>query len=149
MARKRRLLYATDFSPASGPAFARALELARANRGELLIVHALAPLAPISAGDGYIPPKTYDEIERSARAYAERRLGSLVKRARTAGVRAIPLLVEGTPWQAITRAAKNRGAGTIVMGTHGRSGLAKLFLGSVAERVIATAQCPVMTVRGR
>ena len=147
MARKS-VLYATDFSPASGPAFARALELARANRRPLVIVHALVPITPM-AGDGYMSPKVYDDIERSARAHADRRLTALVRRARAAGVRATPMLVEGAPWQAITRAAKSRRAGTIVMGTHGRSGLAKLFVGSVAERVIATAPCPVLTVRRR
>jgi nucleotide-binding universal stress UspA family protein len=50
---------------------------------------------------------------------------------------------------AIARAARSRHAGMIVMGTHGRTGLTKLLLGSVAERVIGSAPCPVLTVRGK
>ncbi|MGH2628444.1 MAG: universal stress protein, partial [Anaerolineales bacterium] len=55
------------------------------------------------------------------------------------------MLLEGTPADRIVRAARSRRADLIVMGTHGRGGLAKLFLGSVAERVVATARCPVLT----
>ena len=142
-----RVFHATDFSRASGPAFARAVAMARANRGELTIAHVLSPVA-LSMGDGYMPPATYEAIERENRAHAMRRLKALATRARKRGVRVRTLLLTGSPWQEITRAARKGGAGTIVMGTHGRSGLAKLFLGSVAERVVATARCPVLTVRG-
>jgi universal stress protein A len=148
MSRTARVFYATDFSPASAPAFTQALASARAEKSELAIVHVLGPVVAMM-GDGYLPPSTYEQIERSQRADAVRRLAKLAARARKHGVRTRTLLLEGTPWQAITRAAKAGRARVIVLGTHGRSGLAKLFLGSVAERVVATAPCPVLTVRGR
>jgi nucleotide-binding universal stress UspA family protein len=64
-------------------------------------------------------------------------------------VRARALLLEGTAHDRIARAAKTQRADLIVMGTHGRSGLARFFVGSVASRVVSVAPCPVMTVRGR
>jgi nucleotide-binding universal stress UspA family protein len=70
-----------------------------------------------------------------------------VEQARKEGVDARALLVTGFADEAIVAAAKQQGADLIVMGTHGRRGAARLFLGSVAARVISTAPCPVMTVR--
>jgi nucleotide-binding universal stress UspA family protein len=144
----RRILHPTDFSPASRPAFARAVAMARANRASLIIMHVIVPLVPV-VGEGYVPPQTWTDLERQVRAQAERELAKLVAKARKAGVRATSLVLEGTPADRIVRAARARRADLIVMGTHGRGALAKLFLGSVAERVVATAPCPVLTVRAR
>jgi nucleotide-binding universal stress UspA family protein len=77
---------------------------------------------------------------------SQKKLDALVARAKSAGVRARGLLLEGQPSGRILHAA--RGAGLLVMGTHGRSGLARFILGSVASRVVAGARCPVVTVRG-
>ncbi|HTY80460.1 MAG TPA: universal stress protein [Candidatus Bathyarchaeia archaeon] len=148
MSRLRRILHPSDFSRASGAAFARATAMAKAERAQLLLVHVLAPPAPI-AGEGYIPPKVYDDLEASARAYGQKRLAQLQARARAAGVKAVTLLLEGVAHEQIVRAAKSKKADIIVIGTHGRTGLAKLFLGSVASRVVTAARCPVLTVRGK
>lgn len=148
MARIRRILHPTDFSSASRAAFKRALELARASRAQLVIVHVIEPTVPM-VGEGYIPPQTYEAIEASARAYAKRGLDKVVAQARKAGVRATARILEGTAHERIVRAARAVRADLIVMGTHGRAGLARLILGSVAGRVIALAHCPVMTVRGK
>ena len=145
----RRILHATDFSSASGAAFARAVDLAKSNRAELYLAHVLTPVVPM-AGDGYIAPQVYADIEASARAAAAKRLSSLAARARKGGAtRVQTLLLDGVPHEQIARAAKSRRADMVVIGTHGRTGLAKLFLGSVAGRVVSAAPCPVLTVRGR
>ena len=144
----RRILHPSDFSSASRVAFARAVADARAERAELLIVHVLPAVTPL-VGDGYMSPKTYDDMERSMRAYGQKQLDKLVAKAKAAGVRARGLLLEGTAADAIVRTARSKRADVIVMGTHGRSGLARLFMGSVAERVVGTAPCPVLTVRGK
>ncbi len=144
----RRILHPSDFSSASRAAFARAVADARTERAELLLVHVLPAVMPL-VGDGYMSPKTYDDMERSMRAYGQKQLDKLVAKARTAGARARGLLLEGTAADAIVRTARANGANVIVMGTHGRSGLARLFMGSVAERVVGTAPCPVLTVRGK
>ncbi len=148
MSRIRRILHATDFSPASSAAFAKAVELAKSNRAELLFVHVLTPVVPM-VGDGYTSPKVYETLEASVRAGGQRRLNQLLAKARKAGVRARGFLVDGVPYEQIARTAKSKKAGMIVIGTHGRTGLAKFVLGSVAGRVIAIAPCPVLTVRGR
>ena len=148
MGKLRRIMHPTDFSKASGTAFARAVEMARADRAELLVAHVLTPAIPM-VGDGYISPKVYQEIEASARAAGQKHLDALVAKAKKAGARAKGLLLEGVPYDRIVRAAKAKRVDLVVMGTHGRTGLARFFLGSVAERVIAMAGCPVLTIRGK
>jgi nucleotide-binding universal stress UspA family protein len=144
----RRIMHPSDFSTASQAAFSKAVEMATADRAELTIVHVLSPVMPVP-GDGYISPKVYDEIAASARAWAQKQLDKRVAKARAAGTQAKGLLLEGTPHEQIVRAAKAKRADLLVMGTHGRSGLAKLFVGSVASRVVSAAPCPVLTVRGK
>ena len=148
MSRVRRILHPTDFSRASGAAFARAVRMAKADRAQLLLVHVLAPPMPI-AGEGYLASEVYDDLQTSARRYAEKHLSGLQGKARKAGARTATLLLEGVAHERIIRAARSKKADLIVIGTHGRTGLAKFFLGSVASRVVAGASCPVLTVRGR
>lgn len=144
----RRIMHPSDFSPASQAAFAKAIDMAKANRAELTIVHVLSPVMPVP-GDGYISPKVYDEIAASTRAWAQKQLDRRVAKAKTAGVRAKGMLMDGVAHEQIIRAAKAKRADLLVLGTHGRSGLAKLFIGSVAGRVVSAAPCPVLTVRGK
>ncbi|PYM77746.1 MAG: universal stress protein [Candidatus Rokuibacteriota bacterium] len=144
----RRILHPSDFSPASSAALRKAIEMAKASRGQLLIAHVLSPVVPV-AGEGYISPKVYDEIAASSRTWAQKKLAKLLAQVKKAGVRASGTLLEGIAHEQIVRFARSKRADVIVMGTHGRSGLAKLFLGSVAGRVVAAATSPVLTVRGR
>ena len=144
----RRVLHPTDFSKASAPAFSKAVEMAKANRAELLIAHVMNPVVPM-AGEGYLSPKMYEDLMASTRAWAEKQLDQRLARARKSGVRAKSVLAEGSAHEQIVRITKAKRADLVVMGTHGRSGLAKLFLGSVAGRVVAAAPCPVLTVRGK
>lgn len=149
MAKKiRKVMMASDFSPASRAAFQRAVALARANRATLLVMHAVT-MPPPTLGGEYIPPQTWERIDKAARASAQKHVATLVAKARRAGVRAAGLVMSGSPYDAIVRAARSRRADVLVLGTHGRTGLPRLLLGSVASRVLATAPCPVLTVRGR
>jgi nucleotide-binding universal stress UspA family protein len=96
-----------------------------------------------------VSPKVYEDMASAARAYGQKHLDALVRKARKAGTRARSLLLEGVPHQRIAQAARSRKADLVVIGTHGRTGFAKLFLGSVASRVLAVTPCPVLTVRGK
>ena len=145
MKQVRRLLCATDFSPASRPAFALALGLAKRDRARLFLLHVLMPPSPF-LGDQL--PASYVDLMVRARREVERRLGVLAAQARKAGVRVEAGFVEGVPADEILRAARKRQADLIVIGTHGRTGLGRLFMGSVAERVLLRAPVPVLTVRG-
>ncbi|HET7340961.1 MAG TPA: universal stress protein [Methylomirabilota bacterium] len=144
----RRILHPTDFSRASGAAFARALAEARENRAELLIAHVVAPVVPV-AGEGYVSPAIYQQMSEAATAWAQKHLNRLLAKAKPARVRARGVLLDGVPHDQIVRLAKNRRVDLIVIGTHGRTGVARFFLGSVAARVTAAAPCPVLTVRGK
>lgn len=141
----RVIMHATDFSPASRGAFRKAMEIAKRDRAPLTISHVLLPPV-MMIGDGYVPASTWDELSRGQRQAAQKKLDALVRRAKTAGIRVRGLLMEGQPAAQIIRAS--RGARLLVIGTHGRSGLARFILGSVASRVVAGARCPVVTVRG-
>jgi len=148
MSQFRRILYATDFSPASLPAFRRALELARESRARLFVAHVYSPVRPL-ADDGHATAQTFARLVEDIWHDAERRLDRLVAHAKKRGVRARPLLLEGLPHDSIVRAAKATRADLVVLGTHGRTGLKRMFLGSIAAKVIGLASCPVLTVRAR
>jgi len=148
MNRIRRILHPTDFSRASSRAYQHAVELAKANRAELVLVHVLAPPMPMLA-DGYVSPKVYDDMAAAARAYGEKHLNALIGKAKQAGARVSGLVLEGLPHERIAQAARSKKADVVVVGTHGRTGFSRLFLGSVASRVLAVSPCPVLTVRGK
>ena len=141
----KRILVATDFTDASNPAFEEAIELAQKNGSELLIGHAYQP--PNMTQADVVAPGVYEEWDRNLRTQVEQKLQDLVNDAKKAGVLAKPLVLTGAPYEAIVDAAKENKADLVVMGTHGRKGVSRFFLGSVASRVISTAPCPVMTVR--
>ena len=144
----RRILHASDFSRASRAALAEAIAMAKADRAELILAHVVSfPTALL--GEGYISPKIYDDLIRSTRADAQKQLDKLVAKAKARGARTRSLLLEGVTADAINRAARSKRADVIVIGTHGRTGLTRLLMGSVAERVVGGAPCPVLTVRGR
>jgi nucleotide-binding universal stress UspA family protein len=98
--------------------------------------------------DQYVGPDTWEQIDEQARKWARRHLEGLAGKARKAGVRVRTFLVEGPPAREIPRLARRTHADLLVLGTHGRTGFTRLFLGSVASEVVASARCPVMTVRG-
>jgi nucleotide-binding universal stress UspA family protein len=144
----RRILHASDFSSASRAAFTKAVELARANRAQLLLLHVRSVVVPM-VGDGYVSPQAYEQLDRASRAAAKKQLDRLVAQAKKRGVRTKGLLALGVAHEQIARAARGARADMIVMGTHGRTGVSKFFLGSVAGRVVSLAACPVLTVRGK
>ena len=147
MAGLRRILFASDFSKESGKAFATAVKMAKTNRATLTVLHVIAPLMPVSL-DQYVGPETWRELDQETRRWTKRKLDALTGKASKSGVKAVGLTVDGSPAQQIVRVARSKRFDLIVIGTHGRTELAKFFLGSVAGRVVSTAPCPVLTVRG-
>ena len=139
-----RILVATDLSPVSVPAIEESIAMAKEYGAELLIAHAYHGPSVVEAQS--ISSAVYEEWDRNLRAGVEEKIQPLVEEARKEGVDARPLIVEGSAHHAIAQAAKDNGADLVIMGTHGRKGVARFFMGSVAARVIASAPCPVMTV---
>ena len=148
MGRMNSIVFASDLSKASAKAFTAAVALAKATRATLTILHVVVPFVPV-APEQYIRGETLEHINTEARRWSGRQVAKLAGKAKQAGIRAVGLSVEGDPVREVLRAARSKRAGLIVVGTHGRTGLNRFFVGSVAERVVATAPCPVMIVRGR
>lgn len=149
MKRIRRILYATDYSKASEPALQQAVDLARQNNAELLAVHVMEPVAPYVAGDDFGGAELYMRLEESTKKDAQTSMQKLMQRLERSKIKAKSFLLKGTAHEQIVKTAKSKKADMIVIGTHGRTGLSKLFLGSVAGRVVSSATCPVLTVRGK
>ena len=148
MADTMRITYASDFSPASRAAFSMALRLTKATGGDLTILHVLLSPASMFVAGGYVTEETWNLIEADLRSRAGQEMDALVKEAVDAGVRATSQFVDGgIPAEEIVRAAEHDKTDILVLGTHGRTGVMKVLLGSVASRVVATASCPVLTVR--
>ena len=146
---RRLIVHPSDFSVASRPALAAAIEMAKATGSTLVLMHVLNPAMPPVLGDEYISPPTYTRFREVSRTWARRQLDRLTARARASRVQAVSIIREGAEADQIVRLARSRRAAMIVMGTHGRTGVRRVILGSVAARVLSLAPCPVLTVRGR
>jgi universal stress protein A len=144
----KRMLCATDFSPASRPALRLAQELARTLKAKLILFHAYERSVPIGDG-GYLPSSVLQQMWSATQEAARRNLKRLALSPQGKGVRISMQLAEGPAPAAIVRAAKKTRVNLVVMGTHGRTGVRRLLMGSVADRVIRTASCPVLIVGGR
>jgi nucleotide-binding universal stress UspA family protein len=144
----KRILYATDFSKASARALDEAISLAQQNKAELLAVHVIEPV-PYAAGEEFASAEIYAKIEEVTDRQAKAAMAKLMQRLKKANVKAQSLLLRGSAHDQIVKAAKSKKTDMIVIGTHGRTGLSKLFMGSVAGKVISSATCPVVTVRGK
>jgi universal stress protein A len=148
MRRFKRIMVASDLSKVSRGALDTAIVFAQSKGAELIIVHVLAPIVPFGP-EQLTQPALLETIEVDARQWAEQQLARLAAAARKAGVRVKVVLLSGDPADQIIRAARTHRADLIVVGTHGRRGFSKMMIGSVAERVVRTAPCPVVTVRSQ
>jgi nucleotide-binding universal stress UspA family protein len=136
----RTILHPTDYSELSRPAFELACALARTFGAELVICHA-SPPPIIAAGEGVPIDFPTGEAEGMAARLEEVKPDG-------AGLRVTHRLLRGDPATEIARLAEGAKADLIVIGTHGRGGLSRLLMGSVAEGVMRKAPCPVVTVKG-
>lgn len=142
----QRVLVAVDGSAPSRAALLLAVRVARATGARLIFCHAVETdrIYAEYGASGLDPGPVIDERRRDGRDL----LDAACEEARSAGVDADLALVEGHALEVILAAAKARGADLLVMGTHGRRGLQRWTLGSVAERVVRQATCPVLTIHG-
>ncbi len=134
----KKILCPVDFDPNSAAALALARDIARQNRASVYLFH-VVPLPPEGPERGVL----YREFEQAA----EKRLERLAQRELKGKVRYQTGVVTGRPERSVVNAVRNVGADLVVMGTHGRKGLSRILLGSVAERVAREAPCAVLIVR--
>jgi universal stress protein A len=144
-----KILVATDFSDDSTYAMSYAIELAQRFSAEIVAMHVDQPLAPVMVSElnPGLDVGAMNRIAEEQRLLALRELDKVSDRLRERGLKSRGLLRVGAPFLEIVTTAQNEGADLIVLGTHGRSGLAHVLMGSVAERVVRKAHCPVLTVR--
>jgi nucleotide-binding universal stress UspA family protein len=140
-----RIIVPTDFSSCSEEAWRLAQRLAGMSGSELVLTHVLTE-APLFREGPFIMPKVREVFE-AARSFADAALQEWVAKARAEGLSARAALRSGVAYQEIVALAVDERADLIVIGTHGRGGIDRALLGSVADRVIRLAPCPVLTMR--
>jgi len=134
----KNILFLTDFTPASRAAFSYAVALARHFGARLYPAHAVVPFVPTEL-DAPVVPDVLTMMEAGKKA----QLTDLVERT---GLPNTILVTQKAIEDAVPRWINEHGIDLIVMGTHGRKGVDRIFLGSTAEAIVRTAACPVLTV---
>jgi nucleotide-binding universal stress UspA family protein len=142
----KRICCPIDFSDASRVAMEVAADLARRHGADLVLLHAY-PIPGYTFPDGSVvaSPKMMQELAEGAERHLEEWRGEA--EALVGAPRVTTEKVIGEPAAEIVAAASEQGYDLLVLGTHGRSGLEHALMGSVAERVVRKARCPVLTVR--
>jgi len=140
---EKRILVPTDFSDPARAAARVGLELAQRYSVPLVLLHVFGVGNPAYAGTDLT---LTNDFVRSAASSARRALNEEAAALANHGVNISAVLNEGTPWEQILTTAQMTGADLIIMGTHGRRGVARAVLGSVAERVVRLSPIPVLTV---
>ena len=147
-----RWLVAYDFSRSADAALDLAIDELGERGGELILVHAYAvPDVPASMpwSEADAPLPSTNDLERTLTFEVAKAVERVAEnaRARAPSIEVETLLVRGPPAESIVDAAKHRRVERIIVGTHGRTGLSHLLLGSVAERVLRLADVPVLVVK--
>lgn len=138
-----KILCPVDYSETSRSALQYALLMARQFGVELKVLHVIEMTPLVQTYDGVPDVSLPLEVERAAHREMEKLLGD----CDLSGVRVSSEVLQGATYRTIVEHAKALGVDLIVMGTHGRSKLERVFFGSVAERVVKSAACPVLVVR--
>jgi len=141
----KRILCPVDFSEFSNAALEDAAGLAKAVGGELTLLHAFQNPAYVLPMQGYVG--LGEDFFTKLRGQLEDEVASQARPLREQGIAVRTDVLEGVPYKVIVDQAKEMQADLIVMGTHGRTGLAHALTGSVAERVVRLAHCPVLVTK--
>lgn len=137
----RNVMFATDFSPASHAALPYAISIARHYRSNLHVAHIITPDV-----SGLIAPRLIDRIRSDLKAAATEKLEELIRSAGVGDLNHEFVVAEGVVGDALVGIIRTRDIDMVVLGTHGRRGLRKLVLGSVAAEVFRLAPCSVLSV---
>jgi nucleotide-binding universal stress UspA family protein len=142
----RQILAPTDFSASSKQAVACAYEWARTFGAKLMLLHVLG-IEKLPSYMGFLPQGGAAAILEDLECQARLALTRLLPQAEDVKVEVIAQVVTGTPYFKIIEIAQQEKADLIVIATHGRTGLSHFVMGSVAERIVRLAPCPVLTIR--
>ena len=140
----KTILCPTDFSPCSRAALQLAMQLAKNLGAKLRLVHVFQLPYYTGMEDGLGMAMLTPDFIQALRAPGEQHVKTLLEECTKAGIDAEAEQIDGVPYAQLV--ALSEQVDLIVMGTHGRTGLPRLMLGSVAERVVRLSKCPVLTV---
>jgi nucleotide-binding universal stress UspA family protein len=140
----QHILVPVDFGDATEPAIEVATDLARALDAQITLFHSV-DVTPLLTTSALVPPVDIDSIVVSL----QEEMKGLVEKTRQRWPRVDGFVKQGQVYDTVFQIAKTRGCDLIVIGTHGRRGVAHLLLGSVAEKVVRLSTVPVMTVHPR
>jgi nucleotide-binding universal stress UspA family protein len=140
-----KILHPTDFSTCADNARILAVQLARALGAELILLHVAVEVPQF----GPMRVRELQQLIEEQQQWAKQTLEERVAECRDQGVSALARVASGPPHEKIVEIATQEGAAFIVMGTHGRGAVERFLLGSVADRVVRTAPCAVVTTRER
>lgn len=140
-----KILHPTDFSECAAEAQAMAVDLAGKLGAEIVLLQVLVE-TPLY-GESILSMPKVQSVYDAQRKWAEETLEARAGDLRGRGLKVSWRVQVGVPFEEIVKIAEEEHADMIVMGTHGRTGLGRAFMGSVAERVVRLAPCPVLTVR--
>ncbi|MBI4690875.1 MAG: universal stress protein [Nitrospirae bacterium] len=135
----KKILFATDGSKYSNAAMEKAIDFAKSYGGELKAISVVDVPAEFYAE----APKVVEDLTAKAKEF----VANVKKKAEVSNIKTTTFIGEGDAYKVITDLAGNEKADIIVMGSHGRTGLRRLLMGSVAEKVIGYAPCPVLVVK--
>jgi nucleotide-binding universal stress UspA family protein len=143
----KRILAPTDFSEHSNHALRSAAEMARQFEAKLLLLHVVSNEALESISKAHVPPHPVDRVyEDLTQEISEQYLAHVPPEIRKA-IETEILVLPGVPFLEIIRVARLKSVDLIVMATHGRTGLSHALMGSVTEKVVRKASCPVLSIR--
>lgn len=143
----KRVLWPTDFSENSKHAMNYACDLADQFQAELHVLHVVEVTFSPTVAEPYAAFGLPADFEDRVRAAAQTALSEVPDPAWPGNRRVVRVLRQGSPFAEILQYSREKNIDMIVLGTHGRSGLKHMLLGSVAEKVVRKAACPVLTVR--
>ena len=146
MIKLKRILFPTDFSSTAEHALKYALTFASEHKAKLYVIHVIVnPDSPVEAGEEgeSVAPPSFEKME----ARAKKAIQQLIPERYMKELEIENIIVRGTPLKAILECAKKYNIDLITMASHGRKGISHMLMGSLAEKVVQMAPCPVLTIK--
>ena len=143
----KKILLPTDGSDFSRTAVKYGLALAVHHDSEVTLLHIVENISVDLIGPGYYPDEVYNEIVTNSVGHAEKMLSQYCSNINLHGLNVKQVVVKGDVFSEIVRYGKEDESDLIVIGTHGRTGLSHLLMGSVCEKVVRNSPCPVLSVK--
>ncbi|MBU1966641.1 MAG: universal stress protein [Proteobacteria bacterium] len=150
MFQPRKILVPTDFSEDSDLAFRMALNIAVKYQARIFLLHVISNTVQQSLSDYCLDQSIVARVLNESIVFSNEKLQEVIDKNQQSGdIKVIPDVRKGQPYEEILKEASERKVDLIVIASHGKTGLQKYFIGSVTERVMKEAKCPVLLVRSQ